>query len=321
MNTNQIKSFDKNFHRHPVMTRSLPAVTAFLVGLIFLIPAPIPSFAQGDDLFADPAPAAKAPAANPAAKPAPAADPAPAAAADPAPAAASENDPASGVPAPAQNTSSENDGRGDNYLVWMIRSLGYFFTPVFICLSLAMVALVTMNIISIRRSVLVPEDLVKDFGRLLDEQKFQEAYVAAKEDESLLGKVLAAGLARMNTGYEKAEQAMQDVKEEESMRLQHRINYLALIGNLAPMVGLFGTVVGMIDSFQVIASGGAAPSPQKLAEGIATALFTTEIGLSIALPALAIYDIFRNKLDRFLLELSIISDNFMGRFSNPTQPK
>jgi biopolymer transport protein ExbB len=114
---------------------------------------------------------------------------------------------------------------------------------------------------------------------------------------------------------------MQDVGQEETMKLEHQIGYLALIGNIAPMIGLFGTVVGMIASFQVIAAGGATPSPQKLAEGIATALFTTMIGLSIAIPSLAIYDIIKNRLARFILEIGIISDNYIGRFSSVSPQK
>jgi len=211
---------------------------------------------------------------------------------------------------------SETASKSDNYLSWMFRSLGWFFTLVFSILSLTMVALVVMNIVSLRRSVLAPEDLTRRFGELLDDSKFQDAYELVKEDESLLGKVLSNGLARLPNGYDKATQAMQDVEQEETMRLEHQLGYLALIGNIAPMIGLFGTVVGMIASFQAIASGGAAPSPQKLAEGIATALFTTEIGLAIALPALVAFDVLKNRLARFILDVSVVSEAFMSRFSN-----
>lgn len=217
--------------------------------------------------------------------------------------------------------SSSSEGKKDSYLVWMYRSLGWFFTIVFSLLSLTMVALIVINIVALQRSALAPEELAEDFGALLDQNKFQEAYELAKNDESLLGKSLATGLARMPNGFDKAIQAMQDVEQEETMRLEHQLGYLALIGNLAPMIGLFGTVVGMIASFQAIASGGAAPSPQKLAEGIATALFTTELGLAIALPALAAYDILKNRLARFVLDVAVLSDNFMGRFSNVGAPR
>ncbi len=220
--------------------------------------------------------------------------------------------------APGESGDAADSGeskKSDNYLMWMFRSLGWFFSVIFALLSMTMVALIVINIVNLRRSQIVPEALVEDFGKLIDENRFQEAYECAKDNESLLGQALSTGLARMPSGYEKASQAMQDVTQAESMRLEHQLGYLALIGNLAPMIGLFGTVVGMIASFQAIASGGAAPSPQKLAEGIATALFTTELGLAIALPALAAYDILKNRLARFILDVAVVSESFMGRFS------
>lgn len=243
----------------------------------------------------------------------------PAAAAPDLPAAVPADD-ADAAAQPAADESGDADDSGeskksDNYLMWMFRSLGWFFSVVFALLSMTMVALIVINIVNLRRSQIVPEALVEDFGKLIDENRFQEAYECAKDNESLLGQALSTGLARMPSGYEKASQAMQDVTQAESMRLEHQLGYLALIGNLAPMIGLFGTVVGMIASFQAIASGGAAPSPQKLAEGIATALFTTELGLAIALPALAAYDILKNRLARFILDVAVVSESFMGRFS------
>ena len=242
----------------------------------------------------------------------------PAAAAPDLPAADPAADPAAQAAAGEAGDAAADSGeskKSDNYLMWMFRSLGWFFSVVFALLSMTMVALIVINIVNLRRSQIVPEALVEDFGKLIDENRFQEAYECAKDNESLLGQALSTGLARMPSGYEKASQAMQDVTQAESMRLEHQLGYLALIGNLAPMIGLFGTVVGMIASVQAIASGGAAPSPQKLAEGIATALFTTELGLAIALPALAAYDILKNRLARFILDVAVVSESFMGRFS------
>lgn len=217
--------------------------------------------------------------------------------------------------APAQNTegAAEPPVR-KNYLVWMIGSLGWFFAPVFLALSIIMVALFVINLLAIRREVLRPSLLVEEFSTLLEQKKYQNAYEVAKENDSLLGKVLAAGLAKMSSGYEQAVQAMQDVGEEETMRLESRLKYLALIGNIAPMLGLFGTVTGMIASFQEIAVSISPPPAFKLAEGISTALFTTEVGLAIAIPSIAFYDIMRGHLSRCILEISITSDNLMSRF-------
>lgn len=281
----------------------------FLVAAFVAAPAAV---AQDDDLFGDLSPDATLADAGSAPAPAPAAD------ADAAPAEGAAVDAAASG---AESADGEEAPKGENYLVWMFRSLGLFFTLVFSVLSLSMVALIVVNVLALRRDVVAPEELATKFGALLDENRFQDAYQLAKDDESILGKTLAVGLSKTSAGYAKAEQAMRDVQEEETMRLEHQIGYLALIGNLAPMIGLFGTVVGMIASFQAIAAGGAAPSPQKLAEGIATALFTTELGLAIALPALFAFDFLKNRLARFMLDVSVLSENLMGRFANVQAPK
>ena len=77
--------------------------------------------------------------------------------------------------------SSSSEGKKDSYLVWMYRSLGWFFTIVFSLLSLTMVALIVINIVALQRSALAPEELAEDFGALLDQNKFQEAYELAKK--------------------------------------------------------------------------------------------------------------------------------------------
>ena len=111
-----------------------------------------------------------------------------------------------------------------------------------------------MNMMALRRQSVVPPDLVENFEAMLNEKRFQEAYELAKNDESFLGHVLAAGLAKLQEGYPQAVEAMQEVGEDENMRLEQRLSYIALIGTISPMVGLLGTVDGMVAAFQVIAS-------------------------------------------------------------------
>ena len=136
----------------------------------------------------------------------------------------------------------------------------------------------------------------------------------AKADESFLGLVLSAGLEKLQTGYEQAIEAMQEVGEEENMKLEHRLSYLGLIGTIAPMVGLLGTVVGMVESFSVIAQSTVTPKPADLAEGISKALITTLVGLVIAIPAIAVYNIIKNRIARLVLEVGIVSEGLMSRF-------
>ncbi|MEX1039173.1 MAG: MotA/TolQ/ExbB proton channel family protein [Pirellulaceae bacterium] len=264
----------------------LPSLSILALGLFFSLAGPSAlSTAQAQDEAAEPA-----------AEPAPAAD---------APAA----DPASPGTPPAEQKS---------LFAWVYGALGMYFW-IFMMVSIVFVALLVMNILNARRENVVPLHLVEGFEACLEENKVQEAYDLAKEDESFLGKVLSAGLEKVSQGYEKAIEAMQEVGEDENMKLDHRLSYLALIGTLSPMLGLFGTVDGMIRSFSVIAISGGTPNASALAEGISTALFTTLVGLAIAIPALAAYNILRNRVDRLALEVGIISEGLMSRFQTMGQ--
>jgi biopolymer transport protein ExbB len=206
-------------------------------------------------------------------------------------------------------------------LEWLYHSLGIRYSVAFLFLSFAGVALLIMHLIAVRTDALVPPALVQSFESLLDQKKYQEAYDLAKGDESMLGQVLAAGLAKLSKGYAEAIEAMQEVGEEENMRLEHRLSYLALVTTISPMVGLLGTVDGMVASFNVIAESTVSPRPCDLAQGISTALVTTLIGLMIAIPAMAVHTIFRNRIARFVLQVGVISENLMSRFSNLSAKK
>ncbi|MCA9041425.1 MAG: MotA/TolQ/ExbB proton channel family protein [Planctomycetaceae bacterium] len=214
----------------------------------------------------------------------------------------------------------------ESYLSWMVRSSG-LFGLVLLLLSFVMVAVITMNALQVRRAILMPPDFIEEFEELLNGKKYQDAYALAREDESFLARVLAAGLSRINKGYSESVAAMQEAGEDEAMGLEHKLSYLALIGQVAPMIGLMGTVYGMINSFRVIASLTTQPKPYEIADGIATALFTTLEGLAVAIPAMIAYSLIHNNVQRYVLEVGMISEGFMSRFSGmgksaaPTTPK
>lgn len=199
---------------------------------------------------------------------------------------------------------------------WLTEALGALYITVFLLLSFTFVALFVMNVITARRDSVCPVGLVESFEACMVEQRYQEAYDMAKADESMLGNVLSAGLAKLSSGYAPAIEAMQEVGEEETMKMQHRLSYIALIGTISPMVGLFGTVHGMISSFYEIATAGATPDPADLAGGISRALLTTLIGLAIAIPAIAVFNVLRNRVDRLVLEVGVLSEGLMSRFQD-----
>ena len=229
------------------------------------------------------------------------------------------------APAAANDDGGGGDDGGDapikkkSVLIWAAEALGYFYSIVFLSLSFTLVALFVMNLLQASRSNVVPSELVEGFEEHLDAKQYTEAYELASNDDSFLGKVLSAGLSKLSGGgkYEQAIEAMQEVGEEENMKLEHRLSYMALIGSISPMIGLLGTVQGMIASFQVIATTQTgAPKPAELAEGISTALFTTLVGLAVAIPAIAAYNILRNRIARLVLEVGIVSEGLMSRFQN-----
>jgi biopolymer transport protein ExbB len=226
------------------------------------------------------------------------------------------------APAPAAGAATGSaPPKKQSYLGWAFEALGWTYTLVFLGLSFTGVALFVMNLLTARRDNVVPVHLVEGFEAHLNEKRYQEAYEMAKNDESFLGQVLSAGLAKLSSGYDQAIEAMQEVGEEENMKLDHRLSYMGLIGTISPMVGLFGTVDGMIRSFSIIAISEQAPKASDLAKGISTALFTTLLGLFIAIPAIAAYNILRNRIARLVLEVGILSEGLMSRFENLGSPK
>jgi biopolymer transport protein ExbB len=224
-------------------------------------------------------------------------------------------------PAPAAGSEGSEEAVPMTVLEWGWQALGPMYTFIFLGLSFTLVALFVMNLLTARRDNVCPVSLLEGFEARLNDKQYQEAYELARSDESFLGQVLSAGLAKVSVGYEKAIEAMQEVGEEENMRLEHRLSYIALIGTISPMVGLLGTVDGMIDSFSVIAISGSTPKAQELAQGISTALVTTLVGLWIAIPAIAAYHILKNRMARLVLEVGIMSERLMTRFDTRTQEK
>lgn len=212
------------------------------------------------------------------------------------------------------NKNGDEDSGPGNLLAWTFEALGWSYTTIFFALSITLLTLVVMNILSSRLDNICPPDLVEGVEQQLAEGNTQDAAELIRTDESFLGQVVAAGLAKVDRGHEAAVEAMQEVGEEETMKMDHNLSYMALIGNISPMVGLFGTVQGMIAAFQTIANSGTTPKPGDLAMDISTALFTTLAGLAIAIPAISVYNILRNRVQRLTFQVGITSEELLERF-------
>ena len=160
-----------------------------------------------------------------------------------------------------------------------------------------------------------PRDLVREVSDLLGQKQYTEAYQRLAADRSFLARVLAAGVRKLPSGLAHAQRAMEMANDDVTMEMEHRTTYLATVGTLGPMIGLVGTVYGMILSFRVIATAGASPQASQLAAGISTALFATLEGIAISIPAIYFYALFRNRIARLSLEVALAAESLLEQFS------
>ncbi|QDT96567.1 MotA/TolQ/ExbB proton channel family protein [Gimesia aquarii] len=180
-------------------------------------------------------------------------------------------------------------------------------------LSVAMVALIVEHIISIRSNTLMPPGLAEEVHSLITQQQYRSADSLCKDNPSFLSYVLSAGLAEVQMGYGAVEKAMEDAAMQQSARLNRKIEYLSVIGTLSPMLGLLGTVWGMILAFSEF-SAQANPDVAELAPGISKALITTLFGLSVTVPALASFAFFRNRIDELVAQSSLLAEHVFADF-------
>jgi len=196
----------------------------------------------------------------------------------------------------------------ENMLQWAIRASGPIGAFLLV-LSIYFTALVIRLFMEFRVSEAVPPALVEKLETAIRDKKFQDAYDVCKDNDSFLARLVRTGIANLPNGRAEAKEAMETTTEEIVTSLEMKISYLAIIGTLGPMIGLVGTIWGMIMSFQEIATAaGAQPRPEKVAEGISTALFITLEGVSLSVPAIFFFAYFRNRIAQMTMEASRVAD-------------
>jgi len=179
-------------------------------------------------------------------------------------------------------------------------------------LSVAGLALVVEHAVTIRRASLLPAEFVQEIEGVIRTGQIAQVVEAVRSQNNSLARVLSAGLAEIDLGWNSVEKAMEEALAEESARLYRKVEYLSVIGNVAPMLGLLGTVVGMIVAFRRVAETQGAARAADLAGGIYLALVTTVEGLLVAIPALAAFAIFRNRVDGLMAEVGLCADRLLG---------
>jgi biopolymer transport protein ExbB len=219
------------------------------------------------------------------------------------------------APATAKPAAEQPGEPQESLLAWLTRSLGTRFTLIFLAMTIALVALIVVNVLAVRRDSIAPLALIQGLELRLGEDRFHEACDLARTDYSFLGRVLAAGLPQLTAGDARAVAAMEEFGSLESIKLHARLGYVWLVAQLAPLFGLLGTIDGLIVAFDVIVRKGATPRPIDLAGGIGTALVATAVGLWIAILAVAFHQIVQSRMNRLLAEAGILAERFAERFA------
>lgn len=181
----------------------------------------------------------------------------------------------------------------------IIAELGWPIWPLILASILAL-ALIIERAIALQRRKIVPATLLNDVISIWKKRQITPDVIAKLEANSPLGRVLAAGLRNDRTSREGAMQQIEAAGAVVANRLTKNLTLLGSIGSIAPLLGLLGTVVGMIAIF---ASQQAGSNPQDLARGISVALYCTALGIIVAVPAVLAYRYFKRLVDDYLVDM------------------
>ena len=183
----------------------------------------------------------------------------------------------------------------------LIRAGGFLMWPILACSVISM-AIIAERFWSLRESKIVPVNLVANVWQWHKSDQLDAKRIQALRVNSPLGMILAAGLLNRKHSREIMKESIEEVGRLVAHSLERFLNTLGTISSITPLLGLLGTVIGMIKVFTVITSQGIG-DPSVLSEGISEALLTTAAGLSVAIPSLMFYRYFRGKVDDLVVTM------------------
>ena len=173
--------------------------------------------------------------------------------------------------------------------------------PIIFCF-IAAAAIILERLWTLQDRRVLPKELTQKVWQLIESNQVNEKVIAALEQNSPLGRVLAAGLANRHRSREAMMERLEDAGRHVIHELERFLNTLGTIAGISPLLGLLGTVTGIIKSFNAIQAGGMG-DPRALSGGIAEALICTAAGLIVAIPALFAYRLLRSKVDSIVIAM------------------
>lgn len=213
-------------------------------------------------------------------------------------------------PSTAAASNSDGDDEKSRSLFGMLfegGALGIFIVLLILLLSTVSVAFIVEHSMTIRHNALMPDRVMAELEQFITNGQVDDAieYCHLPENYSLVSSCVLAGLERFKTsefGFAEYRSAVEEEGENQTGRLYRKTEVLGVIGAIAPMLGLTGTVLGMIVAFNTIAATEGTAKPEELAGGIGQALITTLLGLVVAIPSMIAFSFFRNRIDSIVAE-------------------
>ena len=209
---------------------------------------------------------------------------------------------AGGAAAPAAQPTSALDT--------LIKYVDYGLIGLILCLSIVGMTLILQGFIRNRESVFMPPATTETIRNMIAAKQFKELMDFTETDDTFISQSLNPALKRAPS-FSSMKEAMETAIGEQTAQRFRGIEYLNIIGNLGPLLGLLGTVLGMILAFRAMNSAGGNASPAQLAGGIATALMHTFLGLALAVPCLACFGILRTIVDRLTVRGALVAEELL----------
>jgi len=178
---------------------------------------------------------------------------------------------------------------------------GLLMWPLFICSAVA-IGIIAERFWSLQTKRISPPELISHIWQWLKKDQVDNNCIGALQRNSPLGQILAAGLSNRDSSREITKESIEDTGRHVTLSLERNLNTLGTIAAITPLLGLLGTVIGMIKVFAVITTEGVG-NPETLAGGISEALITTAMGLVVAIPSLIFYRYFRGKVNYLVIDM------------------
>jgi biopolymer transport protein ExbB len=183
----------------------------------------------------------------------------------------------------------------------IIKSGGWLMLPIIMC-SIAAMGIIAERFWSLQKSKILPPELVSQVWKLSREKKLDDVMLRRLKTSSPLGFILAAGLANSHHGRDIMKECIEEAGRQVAHNLERFLNTLGTIATISPLLGLLGTVFGMIDIFSSLMQHGSG-DPSILAGGISVALITTAAGLTVGIPSLIFHRYFERLVDEYVVEM------------------